>query len=109
MVIIERIKRAQDMKKVQAELTTAQTQKQERQSQIELLQAWVVEILAQIEEDKTQISQTQAECAKLIGDKIATHIVDTLKEKTTQPQTQAENLKEKFQAITKEIEETHKG
>jgi hypothetical protein len=36
-------------------------------------------------------------------------IVDTLKEKTMQAQTQVAELKEKFQTITKEIEEAHKG
>jgi uncharacterized coiled-coil DUF342 family protein len=35
--------------------------------------------------------------------------VDTLKEKTTQAQTQAAELKEKFQAITREIDEANKG
>jgi uncharacterized coiled-coil DUF342 family protein len=35
--------------------------------------------------------------------------VDTLKEKTVQAQTQAAELKEKFQVITKDIEGAHKG
>jgi peptidoglycan hydrolase CwlO-like protein len=97
------------MKKLQAELTTAQTQKQERQAQMEPLQEWVAEVLAQAEEAKEHIAQTQAECVELISDEIAVQIVDTLKEKTAQAQTQATELKEKFQAITKEIEEAHKG
>jgi ppGpp synthetase/RelA/SpoT-type nucleotidyltranferase len=46
---------------------------------------------------------------ELINNKIAAQIVDTLKEKTVQAQTQATKLKEKFQEITKEIEEAHKG
>jgi hypothetical protein len=45
----------------------------------------------------------------LVSDKIAVQTVDTLKEKTAQAQTQATELKEKFQAITREIEEAHKG
>jgi hypothetical protein len=69
----------------------------------------VAEVIAQAEEAKTHIAQTQAECAGLISDEIAVQIVDTLKEKTAQVQTQATELKEKFQAITKEIEEAHKG
>jgi hypothetical protein len=73
------------------------------------LQERVAEILAQEEEAKTQISQTQAECVELINDKILVQTVDTLKDKTTQAQTQASKLKEKFQAITKEIEGAHKG
>jgi hypothetical protein len=76
---------------------------------MEPLQEWVAEVLAQAEEAKTHIAQTQAECVELIIDEIAVQIVDTLKEKTAQAQTQATELKEKFQAITREIEEAHKG
>jgi peptidoglycan hydrolase CwlO-like protein len=97
------------MKRLQAELITVQTQKQERQAQMEPLQERVAEVLAQVEEAKTQIAQTQAECVELISDEIAVQTVDTLKEKTAQAQTQATELKEKFQAITKEIEGAHKG
>jgi predicted nucleic acid-binding Zn-ribbon protein len=102
-------KGVQDMKKLQAELTTAQTQKKSVRLKWNHLQEWVAEVLAQAEEAKTHIAQTQAECAELISDEIAVQIVDTLKEKTAQVQTQATELKEKFQAITKEIEEAHKG
>jgi uncharacterized coiled-coil DUF342 family protein len=35
--------------------------------------------------------------------------VDTLKEKTVQAQTRVAELQEKFQVITKEIEEARKG
>jgi hypothetical protein len=38
------------LKKIQAELITTQTQKQEHQAQIEPLQEWVAEVLAQAEE-----------------------------------------------------------
>jgi hypothetical protein len=72
---------------------------------MELLQEWVVEILAQEEEAKEKIAQIQVECVELISEEIAVQIVDTLKEKTVQAQTQAKKLKEKFQAITKEREE----
>jgi hypothetical protein len=41
-----------------AKLITTQEQKQERQAQIELLQEWVVEVLAQEEGARTQIEQT---------------------------------------------------
>jgi hypothetical protein len=61
-----------------------QTQKHERHAQMELLQEWVVEVLAQAEEAKAHIEQTQAECVELISDETAIQIVDTLKEKTMQ-------------------------
>jgi predicted nucleic acid-binding Zn-ribbon protein len=96
MSITEHVKGAQDMKKLQAELTTAQTQKKECQAQMEPLQEWVAEFIAQEEEAKTHIAQTQAECTGLISDEIAVQIVDTIKEKTAQVQTQATELKEKF-------------
>jgi hypothetical protein len=51
--IPERVKGTQDMKKMQEELITAQTQKHERQAQIEPLKEWVAEILLQEEGDKT--------------------------------------------------------
>jgi hypothetical protein len=106
--IPERVKGMQEMKKMQAELITAQTQKQERQAQIEPLQEWVAEILAQAEGAKTQIAQTQTECAGLLSDEVAVQVVDTIKEKTAQALTKAAELKEKFQTITKEIEEAQK-
>jgi hypothetical protein len=97
------------MKKLQVKLTTAQTLKMEHQAQMELLQERVEEFIAQVEESKTHMTQTQKDCVGLISDEIAVHIVDTLKEKTTQAHTQKKNLKEKFQAIDREIEEAHKG
>ena len=93
---------------MQANLITAQTQKQECQAQIEPLQKWVEEILAQEEGDKTQIAQTQTECARLLSNRVAVQVVDTIKEKTVQAVTKVVELKEKFKMITKEIEEAQK-
>jgi peptidoglycan hydrolase CwlO-like protein len=98
----------QEIKKMQAELITVQTQKQERQAQIEPLQEWVAEVLAQAEGARTQIAQTQAECAGLLSDEVAVQVVDTIKEKTMQALTKATELKEKFQTITEEIEAAQK-
>jgi hypothetical protein len=56
MSIMEHIKGVQDMKKLQVELTTAQTQKKEHQAQMELLQERVAEVIAQTEESKTHIA-----------------------------------------------------
>jgi formylmethanofuran dehydrogenase subunit C len=72
---------------------------------MEPFQEWVVEVLARAEEVKTQKSQSQVECTELISDEIAVQIVDTLKEKTVQEKTQVAELKEKFQMVTREIEE----
>jgi hypothetical protein len=69
----------------------------------------VEKFIAQAEEAKKHIAQTQAECAGLISDEIVAQIVDTLKEKTAQAQTEVPELKEKFQKITREIDEAHKG
>jgi len=44
----------------------------------------------------------------LINNEIAMQIVDTLKEKTVQDQMQETKLREKFQEITREINEAHK-
>jgi multidrug resistance efflux pump len=51
----------QELKKMQAELITAQTQKQEHWAQIEPLQEQVAEVLAQVEEARTQTTQTWLE------------------------------------------------
>ena len=61
---------------------------------MESLQEWVAQVLAQAEEDKERIAQTQAECVEMISDEIEIQIVDTLKEKTAQAHTQATELKE---------------
>jgi hypothetical protein len=64
--------------------------------------------VSKAKESKSHIAQTQAKCMELISEEIAVQIVDTLKERTTQVQTQATTLKEKFQEITKDIEEAQK-
>ena len=63
---------------------------------MESLQEQVEEVLAQEKEAKAHIAQTQEECVELINDEIAIQIVDTLKEKTVQAQTQETELKENF-------------
>jgi hypothetical protein len=47
------------------------------------LQEGVAEVLAQAEGARTQIAQTQLECAGLLSDEVAVQIVETIKEKTT--------------------------
>jgi hypothetical protein len=41
----------------------------------------------------------------LLSDEVAVQVIDTIKEKTTQALKKVAELKEKFQTITKEIEE----
>jgi hypothetical protein len=55
------------------------------------------------------MAQTQAECARMVNDEIAVQVLDALKEKTVQAQTQATELMEKFQVIAREIDEAHQG
>jgi hypothetical protein len=52
------------------------------------------------------MAQTREECAGLLSDKVASQVVETIKEKTTQPLTTTIELREKFQRITEEIKET---
>jgi hypothetical protein len=75
---------------------------------MEPLQEQVAEVMAQVEEAKTQIAQTQAECVGLINDEVEVQVVDTIKENIVQELTQAAELKEKFYMITKEIDEAQK-
>jgi hypothetical protein len=66
MKITEHLKGVQDMKKLQAELIVAQTQKKDRQAQMEPLQELAAEVIAQAEEAKKNMAQTQAECTEMI-------------------------------------------
>ena len=93
---------------MQAEIITAQTQKQERQAQIEPLKERVAEVLAQEEGARKQIAQTQLECIGLMSEEVETQTINTIKEKTAQALTKAIELQEKFQTITKEIEEAQR-
>jgi capsule polysaccharide export protein KpsE/RkpR len=69
------------MKKLQIELIIMQTHKHEHQSQMEPLQEQVAKVLAQAEEAKTQIAQTQVKCAGLINNEVVDQVVDTIKKK----------------------------
>jgi hypothetical protein len=89
MPIIERVKVAQDMKKLQVKLIAAQTEKKECQDQMEPLQEQEKNIIAHAEEAKTNLARTQAECARMVNDDIALQVLDALKENTYQAQTQA--------------------
>lgn len=109
MMIMEHVKEAQDMKKLQAELITTQTQKKERQDQMEPLQERAAKVIAQVEEAQMNMAQTQAECARMVNDEIAVQVLDALKDKNAQAQTQAAQLTKNFQAIPREINEAHKG
>jgi hypothetical protein len=55
------------------------------------------------------MTQTQAECERMVSDQIAVQVLDALKEKTAQAQTQAMELTNKFQVIARDIDEAHKG
>jgi hypothetical protein len=45
----------------------------------------------------------------LVSDEIVVHVLEALKEKIAQAQTHAIELMEMFQAITREINEAHRG
>jgi hypothetical protein len=107
MPITERVKGAQDMRKLQAKLIVAQTQK-ERQAQMEPLQERAREVIAQEENAKKNMAQTHAKCAEMISDEIEVQVLGALREKTAQSQAQAKELTEKFQTLAREIEEAHK-
>jgi hypothetical protein len=85
-----------------------QTQKHEQQAQIEPLQEWVAEVLAQEEVDRAQMAQTHAECIGLLSDEVVIQVVKTIKEKTAQALTTTTELRGRFQMITEEIEAAQK-
>jgi hypothetical protein len=75
---------------------------------MEPLQEWATEVIVQEKEAKKNMAQTQAECVEMINNKIAMQVLDTLREKTMQAQTQAKELIAKFHALTGAVEEVHK-
>jgi hypothetical protein len=81
MKITEHLKGVQDMKNFQVELIVMQTQKKDRQAQMEPLQELAVEVIAQEEEAKKNMAQTQAECAKMINEEIIAQVLDMHKRK----------------------------
>jgi DNA repair exonuclease SbcCD ATPase subunit len=72
MSITERLKGTQDMKKLQTELKTVQTKKQERQAELEPLQEQATQMIAQLEEEKKSMAQAQTEGATLMQEEITT-------------------------------------
>jgi hypothetical protein len=79
MKITKCTKGIQDMKKLQAELIVAQTQKKDRQAQMEPLQELAAEVIAQDEEEKKNMAQTQEECVEMISEEITAQVLDALK------------------------------
>jgi hypothetical protein len=59
MSITERLKGTQEMKTLQTELKTMQTQKQERQVELEPLQEQATQMIVQLEEEKTSRAHAQ--------------------------------------------------
>jgi len=58
ILITKRVKGSQDMKKLQEKLIAMQTQKKWHQAQMEPLQEWVAEVIAQVEDTKNNMAQT---------------------------------------------------
>jgi hypothetical protein len=75
---------------------------------MEPLQDLTTKIIAQAEEAKKKMAQTQAECATMINEDITVKVLDALKEKTVQAQTQENELTEKFQTLKGEFGKAHK-
>jgi len=75
---------------------------------MEPLQERETKVIAQVEDRKRNMEQSQAECVDMINDEITVQVMDPLREKTVQAQTQAKELTEKFQDLPGETEEAHK-
>jgi hypothetical protein len=63
---------------------------------MEPLQEWASEVIVQEEEEKNNMVQTQAECAKMINEEITMQVLDALRGKTVQPWRQENELIEKL-------------
>jgi peptidoglycan hydrolase CwlO-like protein len=72
MSITERLKGTQEMKNLQMELKTAQTNKQARQAQLEPLQEKATQIIAELEVEKTRMEQAHTESTELLNEHITT-------------------------------------
>jgi hypothetical protein len=81
MSITERLKGTQDMKKLQAELKVAETQKHEIQVQMEPLQDQAMHMITQLEEEKSNMVQAQIECVVMIQEDITMQALEVFTEK----------------------------
>jgi hypothetical protein len=109
MSITERLKGAQDMKKLQAELIAVQTQKQERQVQMEPLQELAVIDYRAVGGGKEEHGASTAECATMIQEEITMQALEALTEKAVQVQTRGRELADKFHSLAEVVEGAHKA
>jgi len=97
------------MKKLQSELKTAQTKKQEGQAELETLQEQATQMIVQLEEKKTSRVQTQANIATLRQEEITVQTIEALIGKDAQIRERGKELKDKFHSIEKVVQGVRKG
>jgi predicted nucleic acid-binding Zn-ribbon protein len=104
MSITERVKGMQEMKTLQAELKTAQNNKQARQAQLEPLQEKATQIIVKLEKEKTRMAQDHAESTESLKEHITTQRVEELTGKVVQAREKGEELEGKFHSLAEVVQ-----
>jgi non-homologous end joining protein Ku len=89
MQIMKHLNGVHDMKRLQTKLIATQTQKKDRQAQMEPIQEQAVEVIGEEEEAKKNMAQTHA---KMINNDSTMQVLDALRENTMQAKTQENEL-----------------
>jgi Tfp pilus assembly protein PilN len=64
-------------------------------------------MITQLEEEKKNMAQTQAECTTMIQEEITTQALEALTEKVAQVQARERELADKFHSLAEVVEGVH--
>jgi hypothetical protein len=104
MRITKSLKGTQEMKTLQTKLKTSQTNKQEREAQLEPLQEQVALMIVNLEEEKKSMAQAHSEGTTLLQEEITTQIVEALTDKVVQVKEKRKELVERFHSLEKVVQ-----
>jgi hypothetical protein len=105
MAILDRMKSAQEMKNLQAELKSIQMEKQLRQAQLEPLQEGEEMMITELEATKGRIEKLHLESVEVLKEHITTQLVENIAERSAQEKAQVQELTGRFQALKKSVQE----
>jgi hypothetical protein len=92
------------MKTLQTKLKTVQNNKQARQAQLEPLQEKAMQIIVELEEEKTRMAQDHAKSVESLKEHITVQRVEELTEKVVQARSKGEELEGKFHSLEKVVQ-----
>jgi hypothetical protein len=105
MAILDRMKSAQEMKNLQAELKSIQMEKQLRQAQLEPLQEGAEMMITELEATKGRIEKLHLESVEVLKEHITMQLVESIAERSVQEKTQVQELTGRFEVLKKSVQE----